>query len=141
MDFLSPQMLNWKRISVIMFFMVSISIITSKLPSLIEEQTLRKNVREIDSKCPVYYQNGLTLDSIRLIPPRVLTFYVTDYENILTMKEKERMEKSFKAAFEKNIKDDALEYFQKNRFELVYDFLDTDGNLIFSFNLKNEGDH
>jgi hypothetical protein len=138
MDFLSPAMLHWKRISVIMLFMISISIFTSKFSGFNTEQTIQKSIKDIASKCPLHYENGITMDSVKLMPSRELTFYITDTKDILTIHEKDRMEQSFRQAYDKVIKDDALEYFRKNGFVFVYYFLDTGGNLIFSFRMNGD---
>ncbi|MBK9984035.1 MAG: hypothetical protein IPP15_16980 [Saprospiraceae bacterium] len=140
MDFLTPAMLHWRRIFVIMLFMISISILTSKFSTFTTDQTIQKSIRDIASKCPIHYENGITMDSIKLMPSRELTFYVTDTKDILTIHEKDRMEESFRQAYGKIIKDDALDYFRKNGFVFVYYFLNTEGNLIFSFRLNGHND-
>lgn len=73
MDGFDQNKFHWKRILVIMTIMTLISYFMGKMPS--RESQLKNAVIEYSKTCPVYFENGLSLDSVNLFPPGQLNYY------------------------------------------------------------------
>ncbi len=58
---------HWKRILIIMVVMTLISYFMGKMPS--RESQLKDAVNEYSKNCPVYFENGLSLDNVNLVHP------------------------------------------------------------------------
>ncbi len=80
MDGFDQNKFHWKRILVIMTIMTLISYLMGKMPS--RESQLKNAVVAYSKTCPVYFENGLSLDSVNLSPSAQLNYYFSDKTSI-----------------------------------------------------------
>lgn len=71
---------HWKRILMIMVIMTLISYFMGRMPT--RDSQFRDAINEYAKHCPVYFENGLTLDSVNMDQPKDLNYYFSDNSGV-----------------------------------------------------------
>lgn len=81
MDIIESKAFHWKRILAIMLFMTLLSILLGRIPS--GKSKMNEAAVEYSKKCPIYFENGMSLDSVSFVDPKYLNYYFSDRNGVL----------------------------------------------------------